>query len=83
MGVAGQTAAVGTGRLVDKLEADREEEGEDKFDKRFAIAEQLKVGGLVMKINGDSAVLACRFGSLSHVSSSVEMAIDADETSCG
>jgi hypothetical protein len=50
MGVAGQTATTGTGGLVGQLEADREDERQDKFDKRFAIAEQLKVGGLVMKI---------------------------------
>jgi hypothetical protein len=83
MGMTGQTATTGTGRLVDKLKADREDEGKDKFDKRFAIAEQLKVGGRILEIDGDGAVLAWRFGGLSHVSSSVAMAIDVDETSCG
>jgi hypothetical protein len=73
MGVAGQTATTGTGGLVGKLEADREDERQDKFDKRFAIAEQLKVGGLVMKINGDSAVFSRRFGPVTHVSPSVVM----------
>jgi hypothetical protein len=66
MGVAGQTAAAGTGRLVDKLEAEREEEGEDKLDKRFAIVDQLEVGGWVLEIDGDGAVLACRFGGVAH-----------------
>jgi hypothetical protein len=79
----GQTAPAGTGRFVVELKADREDEGKDKLDKRFAIAEQLKVGGWSLEIDGDGAVLAQRFGSLSHISPSVEMAIGADETSCG
>src|SRR5262245_7287223 len=66
MGVAGQTSAAGTGRPVDKLEAEREEEGEDKLDKRFAIVDQLEVGGWVLEIDGDGAVLACRFGGVAH-----------------
>jgi hypothetical protein len=41
MGMAGQTATTRTGRFVGKLKADREDEGEDKLDKRFAIADQL------------------------------------------
>ena len=45
MGVARQTAATGTGRFVGKLEADREDKGQDKLDKRFAIADELEVGG--------------------------------------
>jgi hypothetical protein len=36
-----------------------------------------------VKIDGEGAVLAGRFGALSHVSSSVEMAVGADEISCG
>jgi hypothetical protein len=71
MGVAGQTATTGTGGLVGQLEADREDERQDTFDKRFAIAEQLKVGGLVMKTNGDSAVLSRRFSPFTHVFPSV------------
>ena len=81
MGVAGQTATTGTDGLVGKLEADREDKGQDKFHKRFAIAEQLKVGGFVMKIDGDSAVLSRRFGGRSHALPSIEMAVGTDEPS--
>src|SRR5215468_2961488 len=69
MGVAGQTPAARTGRLVGELKAQGEDEGEDKLDKRLAIADQLEVGGWVLEINGDGTVLACRFGGLCHVSS--------------
>jgi hypothetical protein len=54
-----------------ELEADREDEGENKLDKRFAIADQLKIGRWVVEIDGDGAVLACRFGPVAHVSPSV------------
>src|SRR5215510_4276611 len=69
MGVAGQRAAARTGRLVGELKAQGKDEGEDKLDKRLAIADQLEVGGGVLEIDGDGAVLACRFGGLCHVSS--------------
>src|SRR5215471_7618908 len=69
MGVTGQTATTRTGRLVGELEADREDEGQDKLDKRFAIVDQLEVGGWILEIDGEDAVLACRFGGLRHVSS--------------
>ena len=81
MGVASQTAAVGAGRFVQKLKPKREEKGEDELDKRLAIIEQLKVGGLIVKIHGDGAVLTARFGALFHVSSSVELAVGTHETS--
>ena len=42
MGVAGQTATAGTGRFVVKLKAEREDKGQNKLDKRFAIADQLE-----------------------------------------
>ena len=47
MGVAGQAPAAATGRLVLELKAQGQEEGEDTFDKRLAIAKQLKVGRFV------------------------------------
>src|SRR5215471_11676855 len=68
MGVARQTAAAGTGRFVDKLEADREEKGQDKLDKRFAIADHLGVGVCVLEVDGEGSVLACHFGDLCYVS---------------
>ena len=69
MGVAGQRAAARTGRLVGELKARGKDEGEDKFDKRLAIADQLEVGGGVLEIDGDGAVLACCFGGLCQASS--------------
>lgn len=39
MGMTGQTATTRTGRFMGKLEAEREDEGEDKLDKRFAISD--------------------------------------------
>ena len=71
MGVAGQTTAAGTGRFVGELKPQREDEGEDKLDKCFAIVNQLKIGGFILEIDGDRAVLPWRFGSLSHVSPQV------------
>src|SRR5437763_16224471 len=69
MGVARHTATAGTGRFVGKLEADREDKGQDKLDKRLAIADQLEVGGWVLEVDSEGAVLASRFGGLCHVSS--------------
>ena len=71
MGVAGQTAAAATGGLVGQLEADREDKGEDELDEGLAVADQLKVIGLVVKIDGDGAVFSRRFGPVAHVSPSV------------
>jgi hypothetical protein len=68
MRVAGQTAAV-TGRFVDELKTQGEDEGEDKLDKCLAIVNELQVGGWILKIDGNRAVLPRRFGGLSHVSS--------------
>jgi hypothetical protein len=44
--VARQASATSTHRLVFELKADRQEEGEHEFDKRLAIAQELKVGCL-------------------------------------
>jgi hypothetical protein len=43
---------------VGELKAQGKEEGEDKLDKRLAIGDQLEVGGWVLEIDGDGAVLA-------------------------
>ncbi len=69
MGVAGQAPAAATRGLVCKLEADRQDKGEDELDKRFGVAQEGKVGRLIVEIDGDGAVFASRFGTLSHVSS--------------
>ena len=54
-----------------QLEADREDEGKNELNKRFTIANQLEVGGWVLEVDGDCAVLACRFGPVAYVSPSV------------
>src|SRR5713101_1253636 len=56
------------GRLVCELKAEREEQGEHTLNERFAVAQQLKIGRFVLKIDGDGPVFACSFGCLSHVS---------------
>ena len=63
-----QAPAAVTGRLVSKLKANGQEEGEHELEKRLAIAKQLKVGRFILKIDGDGPVLACRLGCLSHLS---------------
>ena len=63
MGVAREAPAAATGRLVEELKAKGEDERQDELDKRLAIAQQLKVGGFIMEIDGDGAVLAGRFGA--------------------
>src|SRR4030095_14810967 len=83
LGVSGQTPTTGAGRLVCELKAQGEEKGKDEFDKGLAIVHQLQVGRWLLEIDRDGTVLAGRFSTLSHVSSSVEMAVGADETSWG
>ena len=65
---------------MDELEANREHEGKDKLDKRLGGAHEGKVGRLIVEVDGDGPVVACRFGGLSHVSPPVQMAMRADET---
>jgi hypothetical protein len=66
--VARQAPASLTGRLVGELKAEGQEKGEDAFDKRLAIAKELKVGGFILEINGDGAVSSRWFGRYAHVS---------------
>ena len=66
MGVARQASASVTGGLVLQLKAKGQKEGEDTFEKRLAIAKQLKVGRFVSEINGDSPVFTGRAGGGSH-----------------
>jgi hypothetical protein len=66
---------------VCELKADREEEGQDELDKRFGITQECKVGRLIVEVDGNGAVLAGRFGGLSHGAPSVEMAVGVDEPS--
>ena len=68
MGVAGETPTAVTRGLVGELKADRQDEGQHTFDKGLPIAQELKVGRFVLKINGDGAVVPCPFAHLFHVS---------------
>ena len=79
MGVAGQTPAAAAGRLVGELKAEREEKRAHEFDKRLAVAKQLNVRRLVLKIDGDGPVFACLFGGVSHVLIPRSDAIGAEE----
>jgi hypothetical protein len=53
---------------VSQLKAKSQEKGEHAFDKRFAIAQELTIGGFVLKIDGDGPVYAWLFGGVMHVS---------------
>ena len=57
MGVARQAPAPATGRLVGELKAKGEEKGEHKLKECLAIIQQANVGGFILEINGDSAVV--------------------------
>ena len=69
MGVARQRAAAVTGRFVSDLKPEREDAGQDELDKCFAIAKKLPVGGFIVEIDGERAVMAFGLGGLRHVSS--------------
>jgi hypothetical protein len=62
MGVTRQAPTATTSSSVRQLKAEGKDEGEDKFDKRFPVAQQLKVGGFVVKIDSDSETVAGRPG---------------------
>ena len=64
MGMTRQTAAAVAACLMVELEADREDEGENELNEGFAIADQLKISGLILEINGDGAVFLYCFGGV-------------------
>src|SRR6266478_5470836 len=68
VGVAGQAPALAAAGLVEELKAEREEKREHELDKRLGVTQELKVRRLVLKIDSDGPVLACRLGCLSHLS---------------
>jgi hypothetical protein len=53
--------ALGNKPLVCKLKAQRQEEGEHELAKCLAIAQQLKVGRFILKIDGEGPVCAWLF----------------------
>jgi hypothetical protein len=69
MGVTSQTPVAVTSRFVGELKAQGEDEGQDELDECLAIGKKLRVGGLIVEIDGDGAVLSGRFGGPGHVSS--------------
>jgi len=75
MRVAGQASVSTTSRLVFELQAKGQDEGEHAFDKRLAVAQQLRVRRFVLKIDSDGPVFvfAGLAGGSSHGSSSKEM----------
>ena len=81
MRVARQAPTRAAAGLVEELKAEGEEEGEDELDKRVGVGQEPNVGRLIVEIDGDRTVFACQFGSLSHVSPSVQMAVGAEESS--
>src|SRR4029450_7184554 len=75
MGVAREAPAAMTGRLVEELKAKGQEESPHQLDKDLAIAKEPKVGGFVVEIDGDRAVLACRFRCMSHLSPPMRLSL--------
>jgi len=68
VGVAGQAPALAAAGLVEELKAESEEKRAHELDKRLGVTQELKVRRLVLKIDGDGPVVACRLGCLSHLS---------------
>ena len=68
MRMACETPTTVTGRPMLELKTQREDERQHQFDKRLPIAQQLKGGGFILKIDGDGAVFPRPFGGLPHVS---------------
>ena len=78
-----QAPAAVTGRLVSKLKANGQEEGEHELEKRLAIAKQLKVGRFILKIDGDGPVCAWLFSLASHRSPPSHQVSSANKTRWG
>ena len=66
-----------------ELKAHGEEEGHDAFDKRLAIAKQLRISGFVVKIHGDGAVFAGLASGVAHGSPSGQMVVAIDDLRWG
>jgi hypothetical protein len=81
--VARQVSATTTYRFVFQLKAEGQDACDHAFDKRLAIAKQLKIGRLVLEIDGDSAVFAGLAGSVGHGSPSGQMVVADDDPRWG
>ena len=83
MGVARQAPALAAAGLVGELKAEREDKGEHALDKRFAIAQELKVGGFIVKIDGDGPIFAGLVSGIAHGSPSGQMVAAIDDPRWG
>jgi len=68
---------------VFQLKAEGQEERQHQFDKRLAVAKQLKVGRFILEINSDGPVFASRFGRCAHVLPPGYQVSSADKTRWG
>src|SRR5262245_43859237 len=66
MRMACQAPTATTGRLVFQLKAERHDKGEDTFEERLAIVQQLKIRRFVLKIDSNRAVFAGLAGCVAH-----------------
>ena len=66
-----------------ELKAQGQEESHNEFDKRLAVAKQLKVRRFILKIDGDGPVFSRRFGRCAHVSPPGHQVSSAEETRWG
>jgi hypothetical protein len=83
MRVARQASASATGRLMGELKAQGKEEGEDAFDKRFAVAKEPKVGRFIVEVNDNSTVLSCPCSCCGQCVPTDQQVSSADETQWG
>jgi hypothetical protein len=67
MGVARQTKAAHACGFMLQWEAKGEEKGEDAFDKRLGVVQELKVRRFILEVDGDSAVLPYPCGCVAHM----------------
>src|SRR5215510_11746943 len=81
--VARHTSTTTTHRSVFQLKAERQDAGDHEFDKRFAIAKQLKIRRFVLEIDGDRPVFAGLVGGVGHGSSSGPMVVADDDPRWG
>jgi len=82
VGVASQAPALAAAGLVEELKAEREEKREHELDKRLGITKELKVRCLILKIDGDGPIVACRLAACS-ICPPIEMIVGAHETQWG
>src|SRR5262245_3129035 len=66
MRMACEAAATTTGSFVFELKAKGQHEGEDTFEERLPIAQQLEIGRFALEIDGDGAIFAGLASSVAH-----------------